>query len=640
MALTFTRVVLAFTVGALLVPLFAHGQTISEMQQQVADLLARLTALQTQIAQVAGTNSTYTPTTVYGTGTGNAGSSVLNGGLSLSRDIARGSTGADVSSLQSFLGRDPSIYPENQITGTFGPLTEAAVRRFQVACGIVSAGDYGSTGYGRVGPRTRAALQHGCASLPPTGVVGALLRVAPASGPGPLTTTISVTLNTSRSCSYSQYTLDFGDGSTRATFTVPGGSCAELTQSVPHTYTVAGEYTVRVSSGPHYATTRVTVTSTGTVNTGTGTNTGTNSEYSLCTLVTGSIIMNTSPRQCQLPDGRRFTEGVNTGTYTGTGTQTGNALAVTPSQGAAPLSVNAQFSMRPGDPYEIDWGDGTLLTRIGTFSERGTLPAGSTVFSQGMQLVTVPHQYTTQGNKAVTLKIAQYELDGANYVWRTRFYSQQVTVSGTGGTGTQTGNDRITVSPASGSTPLDVSFDVRINGMNLCGGGTYTLDFGDGQRVELTYSANNCTYRDAIVTHRYTTTGSFTAKLYAFPPTQISTITQPVATATVTTNGATTATTTDPQLTVTPGYGGVLRQVQVSFRLADICTPFTLSWGDNSTSESRTQGTSGCNAGFDQKTYTHTFPTVAGSVSYTITLTYDPSGSQQTRTATIVIVGS
>jgi hypothetical protein len=47
--------------------------------------------------------------------------------------------------------------PGNE-TDYFGPLTRDAVRRFQCAKGIVCAGDESTTGYGLVGPRTRAAL--------------------------------------------------------------------------------------------------------------------------------------------------------------------------------------------------------------------------------------------------------------------------------------------------------------------------------------------------------------------------------------------------------------------------------------------------------------------------------------------------
>ena len=65
-----------------------------------------------------------------------------------------GSTGSNVIELQTYLATNASIYPSGLITGYFGPLTQAAVQRFQTAQGIVSSGTPGTTGYGRVGPQT------------------------------------------------------------------------------------------------------------------------------------------------------------------------------------------------------------------------------------------------------------------------------------------------------------------------------------------------------------------------------------------------------------------------------------------------------------------------------------------------------
>lgn len=47
--------------------------------------------------------------------------------------------------------------PNNE-TEKFGVLTREAVQKFQCAKGIACDGDESSTGYGYVGPRTRAAL--------------------------------------------------------------------------------------------------------------------------------------------------------------------------------------------------------------------------------------------------------------------------------------------------------------------------------------------------------------------------------------------------------------------------------------------------------------------------------------------------
>lgn len=48
------------------------------------------------------------------------------------RKLVRGMEGEDVRDLQNSLAENPDIYPEALVTGYFGPLTEAAVKRFQV----------------------------------------------------------------------------------------------------------------------------------------------------------------------------------------------------------------------------------------------------------------------------------------------------------------------------------------------------------------------------------------------------------------------------------------------------------------------------------------------------------------------------
>ncbi|HEX5774942.1 MAG TPA: peptidoglycan-binding protein [Candidatus Paceibacterota bacterium] len=77
--------------------------------------------------------------------------------------LALGSTdgaGSAVTRLQAMLAQDPNIYPEGSVTGYFGPLTDRAVKAFQVKHGIASAG---SQGYGLVGPLTTKALLAACA---------------------------------------------------------------------------------------------------------------------------------------------------------------------------------------------------------------------------------------------------------------------------------------------------------------------------------------------------------------------------------------------------------------------------------------------------------------------------------------------
>ena len=71
--------------------------------------------------------------------------------LNLSKDLSRGSEGADVKKLQEFLAQDKAIYPEGIANGFFGPATERAVKRLQAKYGIPQVG--------RVGPMTREKIR-------------------------------------------------------------------------------------------------------------------------------------------------------------------------------------------------------------------------------------------------------------------------------------------------------------------------------------------------------------------------------------------------------------------------------------------------------------------------------------------------
>lgn len=68
----------------------------------------------------------------------------------ISGSLSQGSTGADVTTLQTYLASDSTLYPEGLITGYYGSLTAAAVVRFQARYGIDQVGV--------VGPQTRAKL--------------------------------------------------------------------------------------------------------------------------------------------------------------------------------------------------------------------------------------------------------------------------------------------------------------------------------------------------------------------------------------------------------------------------------------------------------------------------------------------------
>jgi len=66
-----------------------------------------------------------------------------------------GASGRDVEELQKLLKTIPDVYPEGDVTGQYGSLTQMAVKRFQLKYGIVSPD---SEFYGVVGPVTREKL--------------------------------------------------------------------------------------------------------------------------------------------------------------------------------------------------------------------------------------------------------------------------------------------------------------------------------------------------------------------------------------------------------------------------------------------------------------------------------------------------
>lgn len=80
------------------------------------------------------------------------------------RNLAYKMTGPDVLELQKYLNANGFVLAQNGVgsvgkeTNYFGHLTERAVQKFQAQYGIVSSGSPAMTGYGLVGPRTRAKL--------------------------------------------------------------------------------------------------------------------------------------------------------------------------------------------------------------------------------------------------------------------------------------------------------------------------------------------------------------------------------------------------------------------------------------------------------------------------------------------------
>ncbi len=74
------------------------------------------------------------------------------------RTLRPGITSVDVKRLQQLLVLISGVYPEGKVTGFYGSLTQKAVQRFQAKYNIVTSGTPSTTGFGALGPKTRAKL--------------------------------------------------------------------------------------------------------------------------------------------------------------------------------------------------------------------------------------------------------------------------------------------------------------------------------------------------------------------------------------------------------------------------------------------------------------------------------------------------
>lgn len=133
------------TLGVILTPLFSFADTLSDLQTQLVTLQAQLAALKTSKTAPAPTSSaSYCPT--------------------FPRILSFGSSGSDVTQLQKFF-ISQNFLAARDGTGYFGALTQAAVRKWQAQYNIVSSGTPATTGYGTVGPKTRATIIQNCGTL-------------------------------------------------------------------------------------------------------------------------------------------------------------------------------------------------------------------------------------------------------------------------------------------------------------------------------------------------------------------------------------------------------------------------------------------------------------------------------------------
>jgi parallel beta-helix repeat protein len=188
------------------------------------------------------------------------------------------------------------------------------------------------------------------------------------------------------------------------------------------------------------------------------------------------------------------------------GTQTGPtaALTVSPGSGTAPLAVTADASgssagSSPIGSYKFDFGDGT------------------TVGPQSGPTAT--HTYQSAGSYTVTVTVT----DGNNL---TDTATTTVTVNAQQTTGPTAS---LSVSPASGTAPLQVTADASGSSAGSSPIGSYKFDFGDGTTVG--------PQSGPTATHTYQSAGSYTVTVTVTDGNNLT----DTATRTVTVNAQTTA---------------------------------------------------------------------------------------------------
>jgi len=145
--------IIGLSLVVMMAPGVAQGATIEELEAQIADLLAQITTLQTQLAALTGTG---------------AGAPAACAGITFTANLSMGSSGNDVKCLQALLNQSAATQlaaaasdagsPGNE-TIYFGPLTQAAVIKFQEKYASEVLTPIGLTaGTGFVGSMTRAKL--------------------------------------------------------------------------------------------------------------------------------------------------------------------------------------------------------------------------------------------------------------------------------------------------------------------------------------------------------------------------------------------------------------------------------------------------------------------------------------------------
>jgi len=484
-------------------PFLARAQTVEQLRAQIAEVLQQIHALRAQLdpSIVATPTPILTSTQASGAAFNYSGCPDLQ--FNLERGDRDGNVAVEVTMLQRFLSQDPTIYPGQEVTGYFGPATERGVQRFQERHGIVAVGDYQSTGYGRVGPRTRWAIKNSCntvVQVPVTTTYGSSATIAISNTVGNAPLSIVVTLRSEAPISCTSYELDWGDGSALIRKEAANSPCRVqdgFSQVFRHTYTNAGNYILRTRAG--------------------------------------KVVLASLPLASQ-----------NIMVHTGSGT-TDSGCFVTPSSGVAPHTVQANVllggNLCDGNlTYNVDWGDGSASPKIqcvdqnfhyerlshvyispAIYTARIQQSHPNATFEEEVCTVNVGTVGTSPTGNAVTNQCISWN-DGCNTCTRSYPGAQalctQQYCAQTGApqclqyfnTGVQSSSDSLTYRMINSST-YTVEFTARINTALSCNGGVYTINFGDSNKSEQPFPADFCQSFTRQVTHTYSQGGTYIATL-------------------------------------------------------------------------------------------------------------------------------
>lgn len=156
--------IVGLSMVVMMVPGIAQGATLEELQALITELTQKLAEAQSQLTALQGAAPAVTGCTI----------------TSFDRNLKQGMTGDDVKCLQIALNSDTAtqvaatgVGSSGSETSYFGPLTKAAVIKFQEKYASEVLASYGLTaGTGFVGATTRAKLNSLLAIVtPPAGVV-------------------------------------------------------------------------------------------------------------------------------------------------------------------------------------------------------------------------------------------------------------------------------------------------------------------------------------------------------------------------------------------------------------------------------------------------------------------------------------